>query len=85
MADGYSLKEMVSEIRAENRLALETQSRIVSSLENIDKHLANLNSKVAAHEKQLSSLESFQTKAMLIWSFVVFIVVTVANKIIANI
>jgi len=80
MSEGYTIKEMVSEIRTENRLALETQTRMVGALESIDKHLEKLNSKVAVHEQEINKLQSFQTKAMLVWSFAVFIVVTAFNK-----
>lgn len=82
--DGYSLKEMLDEVRSDNKAALSTQGRILTTLENIDAHLGKLNSKVAAHEKKINGLESFQTKAMVVWSFVVFVVVTVVNKVVNN-
>jgi hypothetical protein len=80
MADGYTLKELVQELRNDNKQFLTTQTSILSSLESIDKHLQQLNSKVASHEKRFVTLESFQTKVMTVWGIAIFFVVTAINK-----
>lgn len=80
MSEGYTLKEMVGELRQEQKVQTGHTASILASLENIDKHLAQLNSKVATHEKRFSGLESFQTKVMTIWGISTFVAVTVINK-----
>lgn len=76
----YTLKEMLQEVRDENRKALTTQAHIVTTLEGIDKHLQKLNSKVADHEKRITYNESFISKAQMVWAAVVVVVGYVANK-----
>jgi hypothetical protein len=78
--DGYTLKELVGELRQEQKLQTQHTASILASLENIDKHLTQLNSKVASHEKRFVKLESFQTKVMTAWGIATFIIVTAANK-----
>ena len=82
--DAYTLKEMLQEVRSQNQQALSTQAAILVRVENIDKHLEKLNSKVALHEKKLYSLSSFQTKAATIWAIAVVLFTTFANQVIAN-
>lgn len=89
---GYDLKEMVQELRSETKEQSTVLTRVCVSLENIDKHLSQLNSKVATHEllhaeqnKRFSSLETFQTKTMMVYSIGVFVIGTVATKILSNI
>ena len=53
MSDGYSLKELVQEVRNDNKEALSVQASILTTLEGIDTHLGKLNSKVATHESTL--------------------------------
>lgn len=78
--DNYSLKEMIQELRGEQKEQTRHTAIILTTLENIDKHLANLNSKVASHEKRFSGLETFQTKVMTVWGIAIFIIVTAINK-----
>lgn len=80
MADGYTLKEMIEEVRNDNKQALTTQASILATLQGIDGHLSRLNSEVATHAKKINSLEQFQTRAMVVWSFAVFILVTAVNQ-----
>lgn len=81
MSESYTLKEMLEEVRNEQRQAISTQSHIVTTLEAIDKHLEKLNSKVADHEKRISTNESFIGKAQMVWGAVVLIIGYAANKI----
>ena len=80
--DGYTVKELVQELRTESRLSVATQAAMLNSLENIDRHLTQLNSKVATHEKKINSLGTFQTKVMTVWGLAIFVVTTVITKLI---
>jgi len=80
--DGYTVKELVQELRTESRLSVATQAAILNSLENIDRHLTQLNSKVATHEKKINNLSTFQTKVMTAWGLSIAIVTTVISRII---
>ena len=62
MSDGYTVKEIVNELRNEQRGSIVVQAKILTSLENIDSHLANLSSKVATHEKKIGVIETKQTR-----------------------
>lgn len=90
--DSYTLKELIQELRGETKDQSTVLTRICSNLDGVEKHLAQLNSKVAAHEllhmeqnKRFSNLETFQTKTMMVYSAAVFIIGTVATKILSNI
>ena len=80
--DGYTVKELVQELRTESRLSVATQAAILNSLENIDRHLTQLNSKVATHEKKINNLSTFQTKVMTVWGISIAVVTTVISKLI---
>jgi hypothetical protein len=80
MSEGYTLKELVGELRQEQKIQTKHTASILTSLENIDKHLETLNSKVATHEKKFTTIESFQTKVMTVWGIGTFVAVTVINK-----
>jgi len=79
---GYTIKELVEELRADNKISISTQAAMLNSLENIDKHLTQLNSKVATHEKKINSLGTFQTKVMTVWGLSIAVVTTVISKLI---
>ena len=79
---GYTVKELVQELRLESRQSVATQAAMLNSLENIDRHLTQLNSKVATHEKKINSLGTFQTKVMTVWGVAIFVVTTVITKLI---
>ena len=81
-SDGYTVKELVEELRADNKTSIVTQAAMLNSLENIDRHLTQLNSKVATHEKKIATLGTFQTKVMTVWGVSIAIVTTVISKII---
>ena len=79
---GYTLKEMVQELRTYQKEQTKTMIEILGHAKNVDEHLDSLNSKVATNAIKINKLETFQTRAMLVWSFVVFIVVTFFNRLI---
>ena len=79
---GYTVKELVQELRLESRQNVATQAAMLNSLENIDRHLTQLNSKVAKHEQKITNLGTFQTKVMTVWGVSIAVVTTVISKII---
>ena len=81
-SDGYTVKELVQELRLESRQNVATQAAMLNSLENIDRHLTQLNSKVAKHEKKIATLSTFQTKVMTVWGVSIAVVTTVISKLI---
>ena len=79
---GYTVKELVEELRADNKISIATQAAMLNSLENIDRHLTQLNSKVATHEKKIATLGTFQTRVMTVWGLSIAVVTTVISRII---
>lgn len=79
---GYTVKELVQELRLESRQSVATQAAMLNSLENIDRHLTQLNSKVATHEKKITNLGTFQTKVMTVWGVSIAVVTTVIARIV---
>ena len=81
-SDGYTVKELVQELREDNKKSIATQAAMLNSLENIDRHLTQLNSKVATHEKKITNLGTFQTRVMTVWGISIAVVTTVISRII---
>ena len=81
-SDGYTVKELVQELREDNKKSIATQAAMLNSLENIDRHLTQLNSKVATHEKKITNLGTFQTRVMTVWGISIAVVTTVISKLI---
>ena len=79
---GYTVKELVEELRSDNKISIATQAAMLNSLQNIDKHLTQLNSKVATHEKKITNLGTFQTKVMTVWGVSIAVVTTAISRII---
>ena len=79
---GYTVKELVQELREDNKKSIATQASILKSLENIDRHLTQLNGKVATHEKKIVNLGTFQTRVMTVWGLSIAVVTTVISKLI---
>ena len=80
--ESFTVKELVQELRTESKQSNATQAVILSTLEGINSHLGQLNSKVATHEKKINSLGTFQTKVMTVWGLAIFVVTTVITKLI---
>ena len=59
---GYTVKELVQELRDDNKASIATQASILKSLENIDRHLQTLNSKVANHVIAIAEIQTEHTK-----------------------
>jgi len=81
-SDGYTVKELVQELREDNKKSIATQAAMLNSLENIDRHLTQLNGKVATHEKKIATLGTFQTRVMTVWGISIAVVTTVISKLI---
>ena len=81
-SDGYTVKELVQELRLESRQSVVTQAAMLNSLENIDRHLTQLNSKVAKHEQKITNLGTFQTKVMTVWCVSIAVVTTIISRIV---
>ena len=79
---GYTVKELVQELREDNKASIATQAAMLNSLENIDRHLTQLNSKVAKHEQKIATLGTFQTRVMTVWGVSIAVVTTVISKLI---
>ena len=79
---GYTVKELVQELRLESRQNVATQAAMLNSLENIDRHLTQLNSKVAKHEQKITNLGTFQTKVMTVWGLSIAGVTTIISRIV---
>jgi hypothetical protein len=79
---GYTVKELVQELRSESRQSVATQAAMLNTLENIDRHLTQLNSKVAKHEQKITNLSTFQTKVMTVWGVSIAVLTTVISRII---
>lgn len=60
--EGFTLKEMVKQVRDEQRSALVTQTSMLETLKGIDNHLDKLNSKVADHEERIHALKAEHTR-----------------------
>jgi len=82
--DVYTLKEMLQEVRDDNREAIETQGVILGEIKNICQHLERLNSKVATHELQIAEQREFRTRVLTIWAVFTVAASTVASKVLAN-
>lgn len=83
--DSYTLKELIQELRGETKEQSTVLTRICANMEAVEKHLAQLNSKVATHEKKHQELDVFKTRATVIISIAVFFAVTVVNRVVAYI
>lgn len=83
--ENYTLKEMVQELRFETKEQSTVLTKVCASIEGIEKHLAQLNSKVATHERKHNKIEMFMTRATVIISIAVFVAVTVVNRVVAYI
>lgn len=77
MTEFYSLKELVGEVRDEQRETTLIQTSILTTLENIDNHLEKLNSKVASHEKEIKDLGTEHVKAKAVFSTLSIVLTTV--------
>ena len=88
-SEGYTVKEMLTKVleRQEEQLKQNEEIRISQAISNAhdeatNKHLAQLNGKVAKHEQKITNLGTFQTKVMTVWGLSIAAVTTVISKLI---
>ena len=88
-SEGYTVKEMLTKVleRQEEQFKQNEEMRISQAIshahdEATNKHLAQLNGKVATHEKKITNLGTFQTRVMTVWGVSIAVVTTVISKLI---
>ena len=88
-SEGYTIKEMLSKVLEQQEKQLEQNEaiRISQAISHVhdeatNKHLAQLNGKVATHEKKINNFNTFQTKVMTVWGVSIAVVTTVISRII---
>jgi len=88
-SEGYTVKEMLTKVleRQEEQLKQNEEIRISQAISHVhdeatNKHLAQLNGKVATHEKKIVNLGTFQTRVMTAWGLSIAVVTTVISRII---
>ena len=88
-SEGYTVKEMLTKVleRQEEQLKQNEEIRISQAISHVhdeatNKHLAQLNGKVATHEKKSANLGTFQTRVMTVWGISIAAVTTVISRII---
>ena len=88
-SEGYTVKEMLTKVleRQEEQFKQNEEMRISQAIshahdEATNKHLAQLNGKVATHEKKITNLGTFQTRVMTAWGLSIAVVTTVISRII---
>ena len=88
-SEGYTVKEMLTKVleRQEEQLKQNEEIRISQAVSHVhdeatNKHLAQLNGKVATHEKKITNLGTFQTRVMTVWGISIAAVTTVISRII---
>ena len=88
-SEGYTIKEMLSKVLEQQEKQLEQNEaiRISQAISHVhdeatNKHLAELNGRVATHEKKINNLGTFQTKVMTVWGVSIAVVTTVISRII---
>jgi len=88
-SEGYTVKEMLTKVleRQEEQFKQNEEMRISQAIshahdEATNKHLAQLNGKVATHEKKITNLGTFQTRVMTVWGISIAVVTTVISKLI---
>ena len=88
-SEGYTIKEMLSKVLEQQEKQLEQNEaiRISQAISHVhdeatNKHLAQLNGKVATHEKKINNFNTFQTKVMTVWGVSIAVVTTIISRIV---
>jgi len=88
-SEGYTVKEMLIKVleRQEEQIKQNEEIRISQAISRVhdeatNKHLAQLNGKVATHEKKINNFNTFQTKVMTVWGVSIAVVTTVISRVI---
>ncbi len=83
--DNFSLKDIVIEVRNEQKIHNDNSIKMATTLESIEIQMKKLIAICEDHEKRIQKQEGFQGKVMMIWGVAIFVMTTVANKVLASI
>lgn len=83
--DNFSLKDMIIELRDEQKKHNDNAIKMSATLESMELQMKKFLAISEDHETRIQKQEGFQGKAMMVWGFVIFLLTTVANKVIASI
>jgi hypothetical protein len=83
--NNFSLKDMIIEVRNEQKVSNEAHIKMAVTLENMELSMKKFLAIAEDHEARLQRQEGFQGKALMVWGFAVFVMTAVANKVLANI
>jgi len=83
--DNFSLKESIIELRDEQKISNVAHIKMAVTLENVEILLKKIGVTIDDHETRLQKQEGFQGKVLMVWTFIIFLLTTVANKVLANI
>jgi len=81
----FSLKDMIIEVRNEQKISNDAHIKMSVTLESMEMQMKKFLAISEDHEARLVKQEGFQGKAMLVWGFAIFLMTTVAHKVLANI
>lgn len=83
--DNFSLKDMIIEVRNEQKVSNEAHIKMAVTLENMELSMKKFLATAEDHEKRIKDMEGFRGKAMVIYGIVVIIFTVFVNKVLANI
>lgn len=81
----FSLKDMIIEVRNEQKISNDAHIKMATTLESIEIQMKKLIVVCEDHEQRLQKQEGFQGKAMMVFGVAVFIMTTIANKVLASV
>jgi hypothetical protein len=83
--ENFSLKDMIIEVRDDQKLNREDHIKMRATLENVEIILKKMAISDEDHEQRIQKVEGFQGKIMVVWGIAVVVFTTVINKVIANV
>jgi hypothetical protein len=83
--NNFSLKDMIIEVRNEQKVSNEAHIKMAVALENMELSMKKFLATAEDHEKRIKDMEGFRGKAMVIYGIVVIIFTVFVNKVLANI
>jgi len=83
--DNFSLKDIVIEVRNEQKISNDAHIKMALTLESMELQMKKFLAVAEDHELRLQKQEGFQGKAMVVFGIFVFIMTSIANKVLANI
>ena len=83
--NNFSLKDMIIEVRDEQKISNNAHIKMTVTLENVEILLKKFGAVQEDHETRLQKTEGFQGKVMMVWGVVLIVFTTFVNKVLANI